>query len=267
MKKYRVKPGAKIKLADYDPDDQSEFDGDKRKASEKVDELTDALDSFQERLYAEGKRSVLFVIQAPDTGGKDGTIRRVFGNLNPQGCRVASFKAPSALELAHDFLWRIHQALPRRGEIGIFNRSHYEDVLIVRVHNLAPQEVWEKRYDHINAFEKMLTDEGTTIMKFYLHVSKEEQKERLQERLDDPDKHWKFNPGDLKERALWGDYTKAYEDMLNLTSTEWAPWYVVPANRKWYRNLVIARIAHDTLQELNPKYPETHEDFSGIVIE
>ena len=185
MEKYRVKPGTKIKLADFDASDRSEFLGDKKEALAEVKILTDALDELQERLYAESTRAVLFVLQAMDTGGKDGTIRHVFGHLNPQGCHVASFKAPTSLELAHDYLWRISAALPRKGEIGIFNRSQYEDVLVVRVHKLVPKEVWEKRYDQINNFEKMLTDEGTTIVKFYLHISKDEQKKRLEARLQD----------------------------------------------------------------------------------
>jgi len=221
---------------------------------------------LQEKLYAEHKRAVLFVIQAMDTGGKDGTIRKVFGNLNPQGCRVWSFKAPNSLELDHDYLWRVHAQMPRKGEIGIFNRSQYEDVLIVRVHNLVPEHVWEKRYDQINAFEKMLSDEGTTIVKLYLHISRDEQKKRLEARLADPQKHWKFNIADIKERELWDDYTKAYEDVLSKTSTEWAPWYIIPANYKWYRNFVISRIALETLKHLDPHYPEPEGDLSEIVI-
>lgn len=267
MYKYRIKPDSKINLKDFDPDDKSEFDGDKKDAEAELNELTDDLDKLQERLYAEDKRSVLFVIQAMDTGGKDGTIRKVFGNLNPAGCEVSSFKVPTTTELAHDYLWRVHQVMPRRGWIGVFNRSHYEDVLVVRVHKLVPKEVWERRYEEINAFEKMLTREGTTIVKFFLHISKDEQKERLQERLDDPTKHWKFNPNDLKERALWNEYQNAYQDILNKTSTDHAPWYLIPANRKWYRNIIVARIVHQTLKDLNPKYPETTADFSKIVIE
>lgn len=267
MKKYRVRPDSKINLKDFDPNDRSEFDGAKLDAEAELAKLTDELDSLQERLYAESTRAVLFVIQAMDTGGKDGTIRKVFGNINPQGCRVTSFKAPTSAELAHDYLWRIHAALPRRGEIGVFNRSQYEDVLVVRVHNLAPKEVWSKRYEQINAFEKMLSDEGTTIVKFFLHISKDEQKQRLENRIADPEKNWKFNPGDLKERQLWDDYQDAYEDALNKTSTDYAPWYVIPANRKWYRNVVVARIAHETLKYMDPKFPEVQGDFSGIVIE
>ncbi len=267
MNRYRIAPGSDLKLGEMNPDDQSEFSGGKKEAEKELDKITKELDDWQERLYAEGKRAALFVIQALDTGGKDGTIRSVFGNLNPQGTRVASFKAPTSNELAHDYLWRIHAALPRRGEIGVFNRSQYEDVLVVRVHNLVPKEVWEKRYDQIIAFEKMLTDEGTTIVKFFLHISKEEQKERLEARLADPDKHWKFNPGDLKERALWGEYEKAYEEAIQKTSTEYAPWYVIPSNRKWYRNVIIGRVVQDTLRRLDPQYPVVTADYSSIVIE
>lgn len=267
MKKYRVKPDNKIKLQDCDPDDKGEFDGSKKDAEAELEQIVAELDDLQERLYAENKHAVLFVIQAMDTGGKDGTIRKVFGNLNPAGCRVAAFKAPTSTELAHDYLWRIHAALPRRGEIGIFNRSHYEDVLVVRVHDLVPKEVWEKRYAQINAFEKQLTQEGTTIVKFFLQISKDEQKARLEDRIADPKKHWKFNPVDLKERALWNDYQNAYEDAINKTSTDYAPWYVIPANRKWYRNVIVARITLETLKGLDPKYPETTEDFSKKVIE
>jgi PPK2 family polyphosphate:nucleotide phosphotransferase len=207
------------------------------------------------------------VIQAMDTGGKDGTIRKVFGNLNPAGTRVAAFKSPTTNELAHDYLWRIHAALPRRGEIGIFNRSQYEDVLIVRVHNIVPKEVWERRYAQINAFEKMLTEEGTTIVKFFLNISKEEQKKRLEARITDPAKNWKFNSNDLEERALWNDYQKAFQDAIRETSTDYAPWYIVPANRKWYRNLIVGWVARDTMRKLDPQYPVVTEDLSSVVIE
>jgi PPK2 family polyphosphate:nucleotide phosphotransferase len=267
MQKYLVKPDTRVNLHDFDPDSRSEFGGTKKDAEEELKEIEKELDDLQERLYAEGKHAVLFVIQAMDTGGKDGTIRKVFGNLNPAGCRVASFKAPTSTELAHDYLWRVHAVLPRRGEIGVFNRSQYEDVLVVRVHNLVPQEVWERRFDQINAFEKMLSEEGTTIVKFFLHISKEEQKERLEARLQDPGKHWKFNAGDLRERALWKDYQEAYQDVLSKTSTVDAPWYIIPANRKWYRNVIVARVVRDTLKGLNPQYPQTTEDLSRVVIE
>lgn len=267
MNKYRVPPGQEIKLADYAPSDKSEFDGGKKESRAEVKALADELDALQERLYAEGKRAALFVLQAPDTGGKDGAIRDVFGNLDPLGCRVVSFKAPNNIELAHDYLWRVHAAVPRRGEIGIFNRSHYEDVLIVRVHNLVPPHVWQARYEQINQFEKMLTDEGTTIVKLFLHISKDEQKERLEARLANPAKHWKFNPADLSERARWDEYQQAYEDMLNRTSTEWAPWYIIPANHKWYRNVIIARLAHATLTKMDPQYPDLKLDVNKYVIE
>ncbi|MGD1991933.1 MAG: polyphosphate kinase 2 family protein, partial [Anaerolineae bacterium] len=213
------------------------------------------------------KHKVLIVLQAMDTGGKDGTIRHVFQGVDPVGVKVANFRKPSAEELAHDYLWRVHQHTPGRGEIVIFNRSHYEDVLVVRVHNLVLPEVWGRRYDHINAFERMLTEEGTTILKFYLHISKEEQKERLQDRLDQPDKRWKFSLGDLEERKLWPDYARAYEDVLSRTSTDWAPWTIVPADRKWYRNLVVATILVDTLNGLDMQHPQPDFDPGAVVIE
>jgi PPK2 family polyphosphate:nucleotide phosphotransferase len=218
-------------------------------------------------LYAEHKQKVLVVLQALDTGGKDGTIRAVFEGVNPAGVKVASFKVPTAIESDHDFLWRIHQQTPGKGEIVIFNRSHYEDVLVVRVHNLVDKDVWKRRYDHINHFEKLLTDEGTTIIKIFLHISKEEQKERLQERLDIPEKNWKFSSGDLKERALWDEYQKAYEDVLKKTSTDYAPWYIIPANRNWYRNYLISSILVKKLESLNMEYPSPEEGLDNIVIE
>lgn len=266
MDKYRVKPDSQVHLEEYDPDDKTEFNGTKEQANREVARLVAETDKLQERLYAEHARAVLFVFQGMDTSGKDGTIRHVFSGLNPIGCRVTSFKAPSVLELDHDYLWRVHSALPRRGEIGLFNRSYYEDVLVTRVHNL-PREVWEKRYHQINDFEKMLTQEGTTIVKFFLHISKDEQKKQLQERLDDPEKQWKFDPNDLKERALWDKYINAYEDALSKTSTDWAPWYIVPANRKWYRNLVVANVVWATLAKLNPQFPPPKADLDKIVIE
>jgi PPK2 family polyphosphate:nucleotide phosphotransferase len=224
------------------------------------------LEELQEMLYAEHKHKVLIVLQAMDTGGKDGTIRHVFEGVNPQGVRVAGFKKPTPEELDHDFLWRVHKQVPGKGEVVIFNRSHYEDVLVVRVHNLAPQEVWSKRYDHINDFERMLVDEGTTILKFFLHIDLDEQKERLQARLDEPNKRWKFNPEDLEERKLWPQYVKAYEDAISKTSTDWAPWYIVPANRKWYRNLVVGTVIIETLKDLDMRYPEAEFDPADIKI-
>ncbi len=267
MDRYRIKPGSQVDLSQWDPAERSGFDGDKEAGKYVLDMLNDRLEALQELLYAEGKHKLMVVLQAMDTGGKDGVIRHVFDGVNPQGVKVASFKKPTPIELSHDYLWRVHQNTPGKGEIVIFNRSHYEDVLVVRVHNLVPPEVWQKRYDHINAFERMLTDEGTKIVKFFLHISKDEQKERLQARLDTPDKQWKFAIGDLKERALWGDYMQAYEVALSKTSTEWAPWYVVPANRKWYRNLVIGTVMVQTLQGFGMQYPEAEAGLDSVVIE
>jgi PPK2 family polyphosphate:nucleotide phosphotransferase len=269
MDEYRVKPGSKIDLSKIDPDDESTWESGKKEAEKELATLCARMDQLQEMLYAEAKHRVLIVLQAIDTGGKDGTIRSVFGSLNPQGCRVASFKVPTPPELAHDYLWRIHQKTPGKGEIVIFNRSQYEDVLVVRVHNLVPPEVWQKRYAQISAWEKILAEEGTTILKFFLHISKGEQKARLEERRDTPSKQWKFSVSDLKERAFWSDYMAAYEAVLSKTSTQWAPWYVVPANHNWYRNLVVARIVVDTLEGLKLQYPKPPADLdlAKVVIE
>ena len=267
MDRYRVPPNTSVKLEDYDPKDTGAFNGDKDEAKEQLDKLNDRLASLQELLFAEHKHKLLIVLQGTDTSGKDGVIRHVFEGVNPQGVRVASFKVPTPEELDHDYLWRVHKQTPGRGEIVIFNRSHYEDVLVVRVHELVPEKQWERRYQHINDFERTLADEGTTILKFFLHIDRDEQKERLQARLDDPEKHWKFNVGDLKERALWDDYRRAYEAVLSETSTKAAPWYVVPANYKWYRNLVIARVLVKTLEDLDMQYPTPEEDLSQVVIE
>lgn len=267
MKRYRVEPGKKISLDKLDPNDSKAFKGDKEKGLKSLVKLNQELQVLQELLYAEQKHKVLIVLQATDTGGKDGAIRRVFDGVNPQGVKVASFKVPTAEELAHDFLWRVHKVTPGLGEMVIFNRSHYEDVLVVRVHGYAPEEVWKKRYDQINEFERLLAESGTTILKFFLHIDLDEQKERLQARLDDPTKTWKFRLGDLEERKLWGDYMQAYEDALNKTSTEYAPWYVVPANRKWYRDLVISTVLVDTLKKLKMEYPKSEENLDGVVIE
>jgi len=267
MDRYRINPGTPVDLGDWDPADRSAFEGDKGAARVELKVLNKRLEELQELLYAEGKHKILIVLQAMDSGGKDGTIRHVFDGANPQGVKVASFKKPTDAERAHDYLWRVHRHTPGSGEIAIFNRSHYEDVLVVRVHNLVPPEVWGKRYDHIKAFEQMLADEGTTIVKLYLHISKEEQKERLQARLDEPHKQWKFARGDLAERQRWDEYMEAFEAVLSKTSTESAPWYVIPADRKWYRNLVVSRILVDTLENLDMRYPEPEEDLEGIVIE
>lgn len=267
MDKYRIKPGKQIKLSDFDPEDKSQFSGGKKDAEPMLAELVHKLDGLQELLYAEHKHKLLIVLQALDSGGKDGTIRAVFDGINPQGVHVVSFKVPTPEELDHDFLWRVHTQVPGKGEIVLFNRSHYEDVLVTRVHKLTPEDVWQQRYNAINNFEQMLSQEGTTILKFFLHITKDEQKKRLQERLDDPQKRWKFNPADLKERALWSDYTTAYQDAISATSTEWAPWYVIPANHNWYRNLAVASVIVQALEELKLKYPEPAGDLDKIVIE
>lgn len=267
VEQYRVRPGDLIHLNDIDPRDAKTFDGRKRDGRALLPKLTDRLRELQSLLYAENKHKLLMVIQAIDTGGKDGTIRHVFTGVNPQGVHVASFKRPTEKELRHDYLWRIHQQTPATGKIVIFNRSHYEDVLAVRVRNLAPRTVWEKRYGHINDFERMLTDEGTTIVKIFLHISREEQADRLQSRLDEPHKRWKFDTGDLEDRALWTHYMAAFEDMLHKTSTDYAPWYIIPANRKWYRNLVVSQILINTLESLSMEYPQPQEGLEKIVIE
>ena len=264
--RYRVPPGTKVRLRDYDPDETGGYEG-KEAARSPLKRDRRRLRDLQEILYAQAQHSLLIVLQATDTGGKDGTIRHVMRGVNPQGCQVVSFKQPTPEELAHDFLWRVHRATPRRGEITIFNRSHYEDVLVVRVHNLVPPSVWQQRYEQINEFEQLLAESGTTILKFFLHISKDEQKERLQARLDDPTKQWKFNIGDLKERALWDDYVAAYEDALSRCSTETAPWFVVPANHKWYRNVVVARIIVEALEGLDLRYPDPAPGLAQVVID
>ena len=233
-----------------------DFHSDREQAEAEFYSLREELIEWQRRLYAEGERSLLIVLQAMDAGGKDGTIRHVLKGVNPQGVHVASFKSPSTLELSHDFLWRIHREVPPRGMIGVFNRSHYEDVLIVRVKDLVPKKVWSKRYAHINAFEKQLTDSGTTILKFFLHVSREEQHERFRERLTNPDKLWKFSPADVEESELWDDYQDAFEDALNRCHTAEAPWHVIPSDQKWYRNLAVCQTIVEALREMNPAYPE-----------
>lgn len=253
MDQYRVPPNTKVNLDDY----LTRYDGEleKKAGKDQLEEKALELADLQELLYAENKRKILIVLQGIDTSGKDSTIRHVFGKVNPQGTKVANFKVPTPKELAHDYLWRVHPHTPGKGEIAIFNRSHYEDVLVVRVHELFPQSVWEKRYHHINEFERLLTDEGTTILKFYLHISKQEQAERFLARLDRPHKRWKFNPEDLDEREHWEDYIQAYEDMLSLTSTDDAPWYIIPSDRKWYRNLTIASVIVEKLKSLNMTFP------------
>lgn len=263
--RYMVKPGQEIKLAEWDPNDSGEFTR-KGEVKKELKRLRRRLAELQDVLYAEDKHRLLIVLQAMDTGGKDGVIKHVMRGINPQGCQVHSFKVPTPEELAHDYLWRIHQRVPGRRYIGIFNRSHYEDVLVVRVHNLVPESVWRKRYDQINDFEKLLADTGTTILKFFLHISKDEQKRRLEERRDTPRKQWKFSLGDVAERAYWEDYQRAYEEALTRCSTPWAPWYIVPANKKWYRNLVVARIIVDTLEQLDMRYPQPEAGISQAVV-
>ena len=265
--KYLVAPGSPVDLSRFDAGDTSAFPEGKNKTKDVFAELNGRLEELQEMLWAEGRRKVLVVLQGMDTSGKDGTIRHVFDGVNPLGVRVAAFKAPTREELAHDFLWRVHPKVPASGELVIFNRSHYEDVLVARVHRLVPAEVWQARYEQINAFEKLLSDTGTTILKFFLHIDAGEQKERLQARLDDPTKRWKFRKGDLADRKLWHDFTAAYEDVLARTSTGHAPWIVVPANKKWYRNLVVATVLVEALEKLDMKYPEPEEDLDGIAIE
>ena len=267
MDDYLVEPGTKIMLSEWDPNDKGDLKGGKQEAQNALSSLTKKLEKLQELLYAEHKHKVLILLQGMDTSGKDGVISHVFEGVNPQGTRVANFKEPTDEELDHDFLWRIHKQVPAKGELVIFNRSHYEDVLIVRVHKLLPASEWKQRFDQINAFEKILVETGTTILKFYLHISEDEQKERLQARLDDPDKHWKFRKGDLDDRKLWDQYRQAYEDALSKTSTKEAPWYVIPSNHKWYRNLAISRIVVDTLEKLNMKFPAPEEELEGVVVE
>ena len=268
-----VRPGARVVLAEIDPGATPGFanggdkNGRKERAAAELAEDVARIARLQELLYAENQRSLLVVLQAMDTGGKDGVIRNVFSGVNPQGCHVTSFKKPSEAEADRDFLWRIHAAVPPKGEIGVFNRAHYEDVLIVRVHNFVPERVWKKRYAMINEFEHYLAENHVTILKFFLHIDKDEQKERLQARLDDPSKHWKFNAGDLAERQHWDAYQRAYEDALAQCSTPATPWFVVPANKKWYRNWAIGRIVRETLEAMDPKPPKGVVDPRSIVIE
>jgi PPK2 family polyphosphate:nucleotide phosphotransferase len=263
--RFRVEPGTRMRLAEVDPD-ESEHYGRKKDVNEELRRHRDRISDLQARLYGEQRRSLLIVLQAMDTGGKDGTIKGVFQGVNPQGCQVWSFKAPSNEEAAHDFLWRYHQKAPSKGMIHIFNRSHYEDVLIVRVKDLVPESVWRPRYEAINQFEYALTSDGVTVLKFFLHISRDEQKRRLESRLADPDKRWKFSSNDLKERAYWDDYQAAFEDAVNECSTSYAPWYVVPANKKWYRNLVVARTIADTLEAMSPRFPPAERGLDKVEI-
>jgi PPK2 family polyphosphate:nucleotide phosphotransferase len=264
-KELIVKPGTKVRLSEVDPESTLGFK-DKDKALEILERNRLKLENLHTLLYAENKHSLLIVLQGMDACGKDGTVRHVMNGINPQGCTVTCFKTPSTEELEHDYLWRIHKAIPARGNIGIFNRSHYEEVLVVRVHNLVPEAVWSRRYKQINRLEQVLAENNVTILKFCLHVSKDEQKKRLVERLADPTKNWKMSPQDLKERELWKDYMKAYEDALTQCSTEWAPWFIIPANKKWFRNLAVSQIIIETLESLDMKYPKLSFDPKKIVV-
>ena len=266
MKRLVVAPGQRVRLKTRNAGDCGKCGGGKSKADDQLKKLTHELENLQYRLFAERRRKVLVVLQGVDTSGKDGVIRRVFGPVDPQGVRVANFKVPTQIELDHDYLWRVHQQVPARGEIVIFNRSHYEDVLVVRVHNMVPPKIWRKRLAQINDFERMLSEEGTTILKFFLHISRSEQKKRLESRLQDPAKNWKFDAGDLRERSYWNEYQKAYEDVLGKTSTPWAPWHIIPANQKWFRNLTVASIVVDCLKGLKMRFPKPRQKLAGIVV-
>jgi len=258
-RKLSLPADKKIKLKKFDPADTLGYDDD-QKTDAKLEKTLKRLDELQVLLYAEKKHALLIVLQGMDAAGKDGTIRHVMSRVNPQGCSVTSFKAPNSEELAHDFLWRIHKAVPEKGMIGIFNRSHYEDVLVVRVHKLVPKEIWKARYDEINRFERNLDESGVKILKFFLHISKEEQEKRFQERLHDPRKKWKFSKNDTRERKRWDDYVDAYEAALSRCSTEYAPWFIIPSDHKWFRNLAISQIIVETLEEFDMHYPKSPQE-------
>jgi PPK2 family polyphosphate:nucleotide phosphotransferase len=263
--RWRVKPASRVRLSELDTASTEGAPGDRQATEASLPALHDELGSFQDRLWAENRRSVLVVLQAMDAGGKDGTIKHVFEGVNPQATRVTSFKQPTDLEARHDFIWRVHRQVPAHGEIGIFNRSHYEDVLVVRVHKLVPESEWKPRYELINSFESLLAHGGTTTVKLFLHISREQQRQRLEKRLDEPDKRWKFRAADLEERAHWDEYQAAYEDMLRMTSTAHAPWYVIPADHKWYRNWAVSHVLIETLREMDPQYPQP-PDLSGVQV-
>jgi PPK2 family polyphosphate:nucleotide phosphotransferase len=260
--RYRVEPGERFSLAEHDPADTGDLREDE--IAEEYDRTAERLARLQERLYAEERRSLLIVLQGIDAAGKDGTVKHVLRGTNPAGVGVRSFKEPSSEELAHDFLWRYHHATPADGMIGVFNRSHYEDVLVVRVKDLAPEPLWRSRYDSINDFERMLVREGTTILKFLLHISKDEQLAKFRERLERSDKYFKWSDNDMRERAHWDEYQRAYEDAVRATSTPWAPWYVIPADHRWYRNYVVARIVAGGLEAMDPRYPEPPADVKAF---
>jgi PPK2 family polyphosphate:nucleotide phosphotransferase len=266
LERYWIKPGTKVDFGKFDSGERVLFPGEKEDFGVQFDQLQDQLQQLQKVLYAQNKHRILVVMQAMDTGGKDGCIKHVFSRIDPQGIHVRSFKKPSEEELAHDFLWRVHSKVPSTGQLVIFNRSHYEDIIAVRVKKIFPDEVWKRRQRHVVEFERMLAEEGTTIVKIFLHISKDEQKRRLQARLDNPAKHWKINPDDLVDRANWNEFMTAYEEVISKTSTELAPWYIVPADRKWYRNLCVARIMLDTLKKLKMEFPPINWDPTSIQI-
>ena len=261
---YRVKPGSKVDLSQIDPEDQKGFKGDKKAAEKHLLNLSLKLEKLQEMVYAEHKHAVLIVLQGMDTSGKDGTIKHVFSLVNPQGVRVARYNQPTPIELAHDFLWRVHPHAPGRGEIAIFNRSHYEDVLVTRVHKLIDKETWTARYRNIRDFEALLAESGTTVLKFFLHISKEEQLARFAQRLDDPARNWKISEADYSERNLWDGYSEAYEDAMRATSTTEAPWYVIPSNHKWFRNLAVSQIIADAMADLDLAFPAPSVNLADI---
>jgi PPK2 family polyphosphate:nucleotide phosphotransferase len=262
-KRFMVQPRSKVRLDGIDAG-FTDTHVSHEAALPEIEKHRRQLGELQYRLYAEGKRSLLVCLQAMDAGGKDGTVNHVLSAMNPQGCSVHGFKQPSAEEAAHDFLWRVHQACPRRGQVAIFNRSHYEDVLVVRVYGLVQKKIWQTRYDHINAFEQLLADNGTHVLKFYLHITKDEQLKRFKQRIDDPARHWKISEGDYAERPYWDSYQKAFEAALSRCSTPHAPWFVIPSNHKWFRNLAVSRIMVEALKRLNPQYPEPTVDLAEI---
>ena len=266
LEKLIVEPGSTPELNGRKPDDHAGLGG-KAEAKKELAKLVEELSMLHNRLYAEGSRSLLLILQGLDASGKDGTIKNVLTGVNPQGCRIVSFKEPTATELAHDYLWRVHMARPLRGEIGIFNRSHYEDVVTARVRGLVPEAVWSRRPQHIREFERLLVDEGTTVVKVFLHISREEQGKRLRKRLENPEKAWKFRRSDLDDRARWDEFMRAYEEVIGQTSTEWAPWHVVPADRKWVRNVVVARLLVDALRRIDPQLPPPEPGLSELAVD
>ena len=263
LERFMVKPNDKVDLDKIDASEKGSFES-KEQAREETETEVEKMRKLQFLMYAEGKHSLLICLQGRDAAGKDGTINHVLWAMNPQGCSVSGFKVPTPEEASHDFLWRYHQAVPSRGHVAIFNRSHYEDVLVVRVHNLVPKSVWSKRYKQINDFEKLLAENGTMILKFYLHIDPDEQLERFKDRIDDPTRHWKISDGDYAERPFWNDYTKAFEAALGKCSTRHAPWFIIPANHKWFRNLAISKIINASLESLDMKYPEPEVDIAEI---